>query len=134
METSREDVGIAIRSAFLQKGVQQGFSLFALIVLSVVFLYLESINAKPLNYLRSFVKDVIYRGSYVVSLPSKGFNNISNIIKSHINIHDENIALKNENESLKDKYVDPNFLILENNQLRQLLDEQVSSKTNFTHR
>ena len=132
METSREDVGIAIRSAFLKKGVQQGFSLFALVVLSVIFLFLESINAKPLNYLRSFVKDVIYRGSYVVSLPSKGFDSIGNIIKSHINLYNENIALKNENASLKDKYVDPNFLILENNQLRQLLDEQVSSKTNFT--
>ena len=32
METSREDVGIAIRSAFLRKGTKQRFSLFALVV------------------------------------------------------------------------------------------------------
>ena len=127
METSREDVGIAIRSAFLKKGVQQRFSLFGLIVLSVALLFLESINAKPINYLRSFVKDVIYRGSYVVSLPSKGFDNIGNIIKSHFNVYNENITLKNENALLKDQYIDPNFLILENNQLRRLLDEQIDS-------
>ena len=30
MDTSREDVGIAIRSAFLRKGTQQRFSLFVL--------------------------------------------------------------------------------------------------------
>ena len=131
METSREDVGIAIRSAFLKKGAQQRFSLFGLIVLSVAFLFLESIKAKPINYLRSFVKDVIYRGSYAVSLPYKGFDNISNIIKSHFNVYNENITLKNENALLKDQYIDPNFLILENNQLRRLLDEQISSKANF---
>ena len=111
METSREDVSIAIRSAFLQKGTQQRFSLFALAIVSVIFLFVDNLDTKPLNYLRSFVKDVIYRGSYVVSLPSKGFDSIGNIIKSHINLYNENIALKNENASLRDKYVDPNFLI-----------------------
>ena len=71
METSREDVGIAIRSAFLRKGTQQRFSLFALIVFSTILIYVETIETKPLNYLRFFIKDVIYRGSVVVSLPSK---------------------------------------------------------------
>ena len=42
METSREDVGIAIRSAFLRKGTQQRFSLFVLVVLSIIFIYLET--------------------------------------------------------------------------------------------
>ena len=61
MDTSREDVGIAIRSAFLAKGSKQKFSLFALIVLSIIFLFVETIETKPLNYFRSFIKDVIYR-------------------------------------------------------------------------
>ena len=60
METSRDDVGIAIRSAFLKKGAQQRFSLFALVVLSVFLLFAETIETQPLNYLRSFVKDIIY--------------------------------------------------------------------------
>jgi len=132
METSREDVGIAIRSAFLKKGVQQRFSLFFLIVLSFIFLFLESIEAKPVSYLRSIVKDVIYRGSYLVSLPTKGFGSVSNVLRSHFNVYNENIALKEENASLKDHYIDPDFLILENDQLRKLLDDQITAKANFT--
>ena len=57
METSREDVGIVIRSAFLKKGTQQRFSLFALIVFSIILIYVETIDTKPLNYLRSFIKE-----------------------------------------------------------------------------
>ena len=69
METSREDVGIAIRSAFLAKGTKQRFSLFALIVVSILFIFLDSIEAKPLKYFRSFVKDTIYRGALIISAP-----------------------------------------------------------------
>ena len=35
MDTSREDFGIAIRSAFLSKGTKQKFSLFVLVILSM---------------------------------------------------------------------------------------------------
>ena len=63
METSREDIGIAIRSAFLAKGTKQRFSLFVIMILSIIVLYVETIETKPLNYLRSFIKDTIYRGS-----------------------------------------------------------------------
>ena len=49
-ETSREDVSIAIRSAFLRKGTQQRFSLFALIVFSTILIYVETIETKPLDY------------------------------------------------------------------------------------
>ena len=71
MQTSRDDVGIAIRSAFLQKGTQQRFSLFALIIISVILIFFESVDAKPLNYFRAILKDTIYRGSALVSYPSK---------------------------------------------------------------
>ena len=50
MDTSREDVGITIRSAFLAKGTKQKFSLFALVVLSIVFIYIETIEAKPSHH------------------------------------------------------------------------------------
>ena len=71
METSREDVGIAIRSAFLSKGTKQRFSLFVLTILSVLLIFAESIDTKPLNKVRSFVKDVVYRGATIVSFPLK---------------------------------------------------------------
>ena len=131
METSREDVGIVIRSAFLKKGTQQRFSLFALIVFSIILIYVETIEAKPLNYLRSFIKDTIYRGSVVVSFPSKGFGSVSNVVKNHLNLFNKNIKLKEENSKLKEQIYDPDFLIFENKQLRKLLDEQITSSTNL---
>ena len=131
METSREDVGIAIRSAFLKKGTQQRFSLFALIVFSIILIYVETIEAKPLDYLRSFIKDTIYRGSVVVSLPSKGFKSVVSTVVNHQNLYNENIKLKEENAQLQEQIYDPGFLIFENKQLRQLLDEQVTSSANF---
>ena len=131
METSREDVGIAIRSAFLKKGTQQRFSLFALIVFSIILIYVETIEAKPLDYLRSFIKDTIYRGSVVVSLPSKGFKSVVSTVANHLNLYNEIIKLKEENAQLQEQIYDPGFLIFENKQLRQLLDEQVTSSANF---
>ena len=131
METSREDVGIAIRSAFLRKGTQQRFSLFALIIFSIILIYVETIETKPLNYLRFFIKDVIYRGSVVVSLPSKGFESVFSTIENHLNLFNKNIKLKEENSKLKEQIYDPDFLIFENEQLRKLLDEQIISSTNL---
>ena len=84
MDTSRDDVGISIRSAFLRKGTQQRFSLFVLTVLSVLLIFLESLETKPLNIIRAFIKDTIFRGSLVASFPSKSFSNMygKNGIKS----------------------------------------------------
>jgi len=131
METSREDVGIAIRSAFLKKGTQQRFSLFALIVFSIILIYVETIETKPLDYLRSFIKDTIYRGSVAVSFPSKSFKSVFGAVENHLNLFNKNIKLKEENAQLKEQIFDPDFLIFENKQLRQLLDEQVTSSTNL---
>tara|TARA_B100001765_G_scaffold204371_1_gene159882 strand:- start:209 stop:1045 length:837 start_codon:yes stop_codon:yes gene_type:complete len=131
METNRDDVSIAIRSAFLKKGVQQKFSLFALIVFSLILLFVETIENKPLNYLRSVVKDSIYRGSVIVSSPYLGFKITVNAIQSHFDLYNEYGELKKENVQLKDNIYDPNFLIFENRQLRKLLDEQVASSDNL---
>ena len=131
MKTSREDFGIVIRSAFLKKETKQRFSLFALVVFSIILIYVETIKTKPLDYLRFFVKDTIYRGSVIVSFPSKGFNRASSAVKNHLNLFNTNIKLKEENTKLKEKIYDPDFLIFENKQLRQLLDEQVTSSSNF---
>ena len=131
METSREDVGIAIRSAFLRRGTQQRFSLFALVILSVILIIVESIETKPLNIIRSLIKDTIYRGSAVVSVPSKGFNNITNYLKGHLNLYDNYNQLKKENKELKDNISKSAFLELENSQLRKLIDEQIESPSNL---
>ena len=131
METSRDDFSIAIRSAFLKRGAQQKFSLFALIVFSIILIFIDTIETKPLNYLRSVIKDTIYRGSVIVSSPSRAFKITVNASQDHINLYSEYSQLKEENVQLKDQVYDPNFLIFENKQLRKLLDEQVASSVNL---
>ena len=131
METSREDVGIAIRSAFLRKGTQQRFSLFVLVILSVVLIYLETIEAKPLNSIRSFAKDIIYRGAVVTAYPSKIFSTSYNFVENHINLYGNYNQLIEENEELKNNISKSDFLELENSQLRKLIEEQIDSPSNF---
>ena len=60
METSREDVSIAIRAAFLRKDTQQRFSLFVLVIIAVVLILVEKIETKPLNYFLESSTIIIY--------------------------------------------------------------------------
>ena len=131
MDTSREDVGIAFRSALLAKGSKQRFSLFVLVILSILLIFIETIDTKPLNYLRSFIKDTIYRGSLVISTPSKSFSNFSGYIKEHMNLYSNYIELKKENNELRNDITKSEFLELENTQLRKLIEEQVASPSNL---
>ena len=131
MDTSREDVGIAIRSAFIAKGTKQKFSLFALVVLSIVLISIETIEAKPFNYFRSFIKDTIYRGSLVVSAPFKVFDNFTDYINKHLYLYSNYNELKKENNKLKNNISKSDFLEFENAQLRKLIEEQVSSSSDL---
>ena len=131
MDTSREDVGITIRSALLAKGTKQKFSLFALVVLSIILISIETIEAKPFNYFRSFIKDTIYRGSLVVSAPFKVFDNFADYINKHLNLYSNYDELKKENNELKNNISESDFLEFENAQLRKLIEEQVSSSSDL---
>ena len=131
MDTSREDVGIAIRSAFLKKGTQQRFSLFLLILVSIFLLFVETIESKPLNFLRSAIKDTIYRGSVIVSSPAKGVGLLFENTKEHITLYGNYEKLKKENVELKNQLADSEFLALENSQLKEIIGEQIDSDSNY---
>jgi rod shape-determining protein MreC len=131
MDTSRGDVGIAIRSAFLGKGSKQKFSLIVLIIFSIVLIFAERIEIKPLNYIRGLLKDTIYRGSLFVSLPAQSFNNIFNATRDHLNLYTNYENLIEENNKLKNNISKQDFLEMENIQLRKLIEEQISSSANL---
>ena len=131
MDTSREDVGISIRSAFLRKGIQQRFSLFALTIISIILIFLETIDTKPLNRIRSFLKDVVYRSAVVATYPNKIFSGSYKTIQDHFSLYKNYSELKKENEELKSKKSKSDFLELENSQLRKLINEQVQSESNL---
>ena len=131
MDTSREDVGISIRSAFLRKGTQQRFSLFVLTIISILLIFLETINTKPLNKIRSLIKDIVYRSAVVATFPNKIFSGSYNSVQDHFSLYRDYNELKKENEELKNKKSKSDFLELENSQLRKLIDEQVQSESNL---
>ena len=71
MATSRDDFIIAIRSAFIKKTNKQRFSLTGLIVFSLILIFLSRIDFLGIKYLKSGLSEVVYRVSFVVSLPEK---------------------------------------------------------------
>jgi len=129
METSREDIGILIRSALLKKGTRQRFSLIVLIICSFILIYIDTFEAKPLSYVRSVLKDTIYRGSAVVSLPSNGLRQITGGVKEHLELFDKYKKLEKENNELKEKIIDPDYLLFENELLKKLIQDQVYSSS-----
>ena len=131
MDTSRDDVGISIRSALLDKGVKQRFSLLSLVILSIILIFTETLETRPLDIVRSFFKDVIYRSSIVISAPENSFNSFNSFVKSHLNLYENYEELKEENSKLKNSITETDFLELENTQLRKLIEEQITSKNNL---
>jgi len=131
MDTSRDDVGISIRSALLDKGVKQRFSLLSLVILSIILIFTETLETRPLDIVRSFFKDVIYRSSIVISAPENSFNSFNSFVKSHLNLYENYEELKKENNKLKNSITETDFLELENTQLRKLIEEQITSKNNL---
>ena len=123
METSRDDFIIAIRSAFLQKGAAQRFSLLVLIIISVILLSLDFYKAKPLNIFRSISKDIIYRGSFIISLPFKSLDRGYKTAKTHFTFYDDYQNLKNELYILKAQQSEIEFLKMQNKELKIVISD-----------
>jgi rod shape-determining protein MreC len=131
METSREDFGIAVRSAFLRKETKQRFSLFLLVIASLVLLFFDSLESKPISFVRSFVKDTIYRGSVITSSPIKGVKYVTTKVADHLKLFQKYSQLQEDYSQLKNEISKSEFLELENTQLRKLINEQIESNSNL---
>ena len=77
MASSRDDFVIAIRSAFLKKSYQQKFSLLTLIFLSLIVLILGSFNFKAIQYIKIGVNEIVYRSSFIASIPENYFKDLN---------------------------------------------------------
>ena len=127
MSTSRDDFGIVIRSALLQRGAKQKFSLFVLILLSLFIFILDNSNLKPIKILRSLSNDGIYRISAVSSSPIKFSGASKDFFVKHIFTYEENERLRKELEDLKSKNFQSSFLEAQNNELQNVLDLEKNS-------
>lgn len=128
MAAIRDDFVIAIRSAFLKKSYQQKFSLLTLLFLSVVIIVLGSFNFKPIQYAKIGIKEIVYRSSFIISIPENYFANLSIKLNEHLSLYDQFKKNETELKNLKEKKLNNDFLILENKKLRKLINETLQSE------
>ncbi len=125
MATSRDDFVIAIRSAFLKKGNQQRFSLIGLIFFSVSLLILSKINLPFTNYLKITLNEIVYRTSFIVSVPEKKILELSNKIQDHYNLYNDYVLVKEKIKTLESKKYETQFLEVENKRLKKAINEYI---------
>ena len=123
-DTGRDDFVIAIRSAFLKKGTRQKFSLFTLLIISILVLSLEYFKSGPVNIFRSITKDIIFKGAYFIAEPfvyvKKNYYNFKEILQ----MFEEYKELKNKKYSLDVLTNENKFYKSENKTLKKLIEEK----------
>tara|TARA_Y100001970_G_scaffold14771_1_gene16717 strand:- start:7910 stop:8764 length:855 start_codon:yes stop_codon:yes gene_type:complete len=130
MATSRDDFGIAIRSALLQRGARQKFSLFVLILISIGVFALDTTDLKPIKFFRSILNDGIYRISAISSSPIKFSSATKDFFVEHMFIYKENEQLKSEIEQLRKEKFNSSYLETENKKLQEIV--QLDKKSGYT--
>ena len=125
MVTSRDDFVIAIRSAFIKKGNKQRFSLIGLIFFSIGLLIASKINLPVNNYLKITLNEIVYRSSFIISVPEKKIQNISKKIKNHYNVYNDYLLIKEKINLLETEKYENQFLKEENKRLKKTIDEYV---------
>ena len=123
MEPSRDDFIIAIRSAFLKRDTKQRFSLFVLLFSSIFLIVLGKFNFTAINYLKITINEVIYRTSFVVSIPEKYITYSYRAIEEHIKLYKDYNFQKEELEKLKSEKYEVKFLEAENKRLKKVLND-----------
>ena len=123
MQTNRDDFIIAIRSAFLKKGNQQRFSLIALIFFSIFIIVLGKYNFKAVNFLKLSLKELVYRTTFIVSVPENFVISSYQTIRDHFNLYSTYENLKKDYESLKATKLNTDFLKSENEALKSKIND-----------
>ena len=126
MATSRDDFTIAIRSALLQKGAKQRYSLFFFICVSILVFFLDSFQSKIMTSAKSLLNDGVYRVSSVATSPFKFLFFIGDLSKKHFLIYNENKILKAELEKFKAKSFQNDFLKSQNRNLQNILKSSIT--------
>ena len=127
MALGRDEFVTALRSAFFKKKDKQKFSLITLIFLSILIIILSNLNFKLIQDIRIGINEVIYRSSYFVSIPENKLGQLKIKLSEHLTLYDDYKSIKKELEDLKQNKLSADYLKLENEKLRSLINENVSS-------
>ncbi len=126
MSSSRDDFSIAFRSALLQRGAAQKFSLVSLIIIATIIFFLDVYGFNFMKPVRAIVNDAIYRVSLVASSPSRFLPSATEGVTDLFKIKSENARLKEELEMYKKKELDLEYLSNQNKNLKKILDSEES--------
>ena len=127
MSSSRDDFIIAIRSAFLKKSTKQKFSLLTLVFLSIFIIALSSLNLKPVIYLRIITNEIVYRSSYLVSIPENFLKSAYIKVSEYSSFYTKFKNNENELQNLKSKNISSQIIKSENKELKNLIDDYTLS-------
>ena len=127
MASSRDDFIIAIRSALLKKSTQQKFSLLTLVFLSVFIILLSSLDFRAVRYLKIAINEVVYRSSFLVSIPENFLKDSFMGISDYTTFFKDYNQNKKELSKLKSDAVSSNIIEFENKELKELINDYVST-------
>ena len=128
MSVSRDDFSIAFRSALLQRGGAQKFSVLSLIFLALIIFFLDVYGVKFTKPVRGLINDVIYRVTFLASTPTRFFPKASQNLSTYFNVKAENEKLKAEIEKYKSLELNVEFLTDENKNLQKILETEYFNK------
>ena len=124
MSVNRDDFSIAFRSALLQRGGAQKFSILSLIISAIFIFFLDIYGFAAVKTARSIINDIVYRASFIASSPSRFLPNMSKGLESHFYLKEENEKLKQVIENYKSLDLNLEYLTSENKNLRKVLDAE----------
>ena len=127
MASSRDDLLIAIRSAFLKKSTQQKFSLLTLVFFSLFIIILSSLDLKVIKFSKAVINEIVYRSSFIVSVPENLIKNTFTLTKDYTTFFKRYKKNEIELERLKSSYVSNEITEYENRELKELINDYVSS-------
>ena len=122
MAESRDDFIIAIRSAFLKKSTKQKFSLLTLVFFSIFIISLSSLNLKAISVTKSVIKEVVYRSSFIVSIPENLIRSSYINLIEYTNFYKEHKIIEEELKQLKSENISTKIIKSENDELKSLID------------
>ena len=127
MASSRDDFIIAIRSAFLKRSTQQKFSLLTLLLISAFVIILSSLDFKVVRYLKIGINEVVYRSSFIVSIPENFLKKTFIGISEYSSFYNDYQNNREELNDLKSKDISNEIIKFENKELKELINDYVSS-------
>ena len=90
------------------------------LVTLIIFLFLGKINFEPINQSKILIRELVYRSSFIVSVPENYLKKTYKNIQNHFVIYNDYLEIKSKIEKLNSERTVDQFIIEENNILKAI--------------